>query len=141
MKYRDDVRYLTREDADFYEIMGPIFGSRKITRETNDHFYDDADKKWVCGKGEGDDVDFVFSINGAGILKNLYIANEEAVLEELSLAALNNVVWGNVPIQYKNVLEAAGFEIQDESAKFVMVKGHVMPKPTKKKSAKASDVA
>jgi len=46
------VHRITREAEKFYEIMGPIFGSREIAKEIGIHVYDDPDKQWyVCVKG------------------------------------------------------------------------------------------
>ena len=47
------VLRMNRSSAGFYEIMGPVFGSRAIERDTHDRFYDDADKEWYCIPGEG----------------------------------------------------------------------------------------
>ena len=35
---------ITNKDPGFYDLLGPIFGSRKVHRETGDRFFDD-DKK------------------------------------------------------------------------------------------------
>ena len=47
------VKVLKRGDADFYALLGPVFGSREIEKITRDRFYDDTGKIWyvVCGKG------------------------------------------------------------------------------------------
>lgn len=44
---------LSRENKDFYRLMGPYFGSRHVAAEVGIHIYDDDDKEWfaayVCG--------------------------------------------------------------------------------------------
>lgn len=44
---------LSRENKDFYRLMGPYFGSRHVAAEVGIHIYDDYDKEWfaayVCG--------------------------------------------------------------------------------------------
>jgi len=37
---------LSRDNKDFYRLMGPVFGSRTIAKEIGIHAYDDQDKEW-----------------------------------------------------------------------------------------------
>jgi len=37
---------LSRENKDFYRIMGPYFGSRSIAKEVGINIYDDESKEW-----------------------------------------------------------------------------------------------
>jgi GNAT superfamily N-acetyltransferase len=37
---------LSRENKDFYRLMGPFFGSRSAAKEIGIHIYDDEDKEW-----------------------------------------------------------------------------------------------
>lgn len=39
---------LSRENKDFYRLMGPYFGSRKVAKEVGIHIYDDEDKEWFA---------------------------------------------------------------------------------------------
>ncbi len=48
-----EIRKLTRADGDFYTVMGPVFGSRLIEKQTKDRFYDDAGKVWYVIPGKG----------------------------------------------------------------------------------------
>lgn len=48
-----EILKLDRESPEFYEHMGPIFGSRLIENETRDRFYDDPGKKWYIIPGHG----------------------------------------------------------------------------------------
>ena len=40
-----------RNEADFYRLLGPYFGSRRIEKETRDRFYDDPGKTWYVTSG------------------------------------------------------------------------------------------
>ena len=40
-----------RSDPNFYLLVGPYFGSRKIERQTRDRFYDDPGKIWFVTEG------------------------------------------------------------------------------------------
>ena len=48
-----EIRKLTRTDEDFYAVLGPVFGSRLIEKQTRDRFYDDAGKVWYVITGKG----------------------------------------------------------------------------------------
>jgi len=39
---------LSRENKDFYRLMGPFFGSRSAAKEIGIHIYDDEDKEWFA---------------------------------------------------------------------------------------------
>lgn len=39
---------LSRENKDFYRLMGPFFGSRRAAKEIGIHIYDDEDKEWFA---------------------------------------------------------------------------------------------
>ena len=40
------IKKMTNSTPGFYELMGPIFGSRDIEKITGDRFFDDDDKIW-----------------------------------------------------------------------------------------------
>lgn len=48
-----EIRKLMRADGDFYTVMGPVFVSRLIEKQTKDRFYDDAGKVWYVIPGKG----------------------------------------------------------------------------------------
>lgn len=52
---------IDRNNPDFYKVMGPVFGSRLIQRQTNDRFYDDPGKEWFIERS-GDHIDYVISV-------------------------------------------------------------------------------
>ena len=42
------IKSINNNNPDFYKYMGKIFGSRKVQRDTEDRFYDDNEKEWIC---------------------------------------------------------------------------------------------
>lgn len=121
----------TRKDPDFYKIMGPVFGSRKIQRLTTDRFYDDADKTWYYGDGTGDDLGFVLSIKDT-VIKNVYIEDVAAAAETLSILCAE-VSESKVPARYRDVFEQAGFTVLDVGKNYMTVKGWYEPEPEESK--------
>jgi len=43
------IEYIRRDSDRFYQLLGPVFGSRSIAKEVGIHAYDDADKQWIGG--------------------------------------------------------------------------------------------
>lgn len=62
---------ITNKDPDFYKIMGPVFGSRLIQRETGDRFYDDDNKDWYISLDNLNNVIAVVSVSN-NVIKNIY---------------------------------------------------------------------
>ncbi|MNQ51551.1 hypothetical protein D3C85_655380 [compost metagenome] len=60
------VEQLKRGDPDFYRLMGPFFGSRKVAAEVGIHIYDDSDKIWIVGSLSHDIV-AIMSLRGKTI--------------------------------------------------------------------------
>lgn len=40
------IRTMSNDNPDFYRIIGPLMGSRKVEKEVGIRLYDDADKEW-----------------------------------------------------------------------------------------------
>lgn len=80
-----EIRKLIRSDEDFYAVLGPVFGSRLIEKQTKDRFYDDADKVWyvVQGKGAASVLSDMRVVLGKDDAKHQ--ADAEAVPESLRL--------------------------------------------------------
>lgn len=98
-------------DKDFYNILGPVFGSRKIQRVTKDRFYDDDEKEWIIQVGKDKKVIYAISVVG-NTIKNIYSEDPEA----MSIALKNlygEVLYGIVPAVYKNVYISAGYSVQE----------------------------
>ncbi len=110
------IRILTHNDADFYHLLGPVFGSRQIEKITRDRFYDDAGKIWYVLPDQG-----AASVMGATI-KNFYAENPEAADAILEMmikkhAQLNGIV----PRIYQAEFEKAGFTVIEYKRNFMEV--------------------
>lgn len=110
------VLRLNQSSAGFYEVMGPVFGSRAVERETHDRFYDDADKQWYCVPGEG-----AASVK-RGSIRNFW-AKDPAVAAELlaELRADHAQLSGIVPYAYRDAFVSAGFRAQAYRVNFMEV--------------------
>ena len=110
------VKVLKRGDADFYALLGPVFGSREIEKITRDRFYDDTGKIWyvVCGKGAA-------SVLGSTI-KNFY-ADESGTARELldKIKEKHTRLDGIVPRIYQADFESAGFSVLQYKRNFMEV--------------------
>lgn len=106
----------TRSDPDFYQQLGPVFGSRKIERETRDRFYDDPGKIWflVPDLGAASLLD--------GVIRNFWAANDEAA-EGLLLSILAEAATarGIVPQAYRKAFEKMGFRTRPYQKNFLEV--------------------
>lgn len=111
---------IDRSNPDFYKVMGPVFGSRLIQRQTNDRFYDDPDKEWFIEQS-GDHIDYVISVKD-GVIKNIYLENGAKAVEALKAIYLD-VTSGIVPACYAGVYMEAGYLVSENSANFVTIKG------------------
>lgn len=110
------VKVLTRGDADFYPLLGPVFGSRQIEKITHDRFYDDTGKIWYVFAGRG-----AASVSGATI-KNFYAENSETAEAILrSMKEKHSHLTGIVPRIYQAEFEAAGFDVLEYKRNFMEV--------------------
>ena len=114
-----EIRRLTRSDEDFYTVMGPIFGSRLIEKQTKDRFYDDPAKVWfvIPGKGAASLLDC--------IIKNFWAVNDETA-DTLVSARVQEQKWldGVLPRTYEDVFKRHGFETSDHRVNFIEVYRH-----------------
>lgn len=117
-----EIRKMTNEDSGFYEIFGPVFGSREIQRKTGDRFYDDAGKEWYVKVDGHNNILAVVSISENDI-KNVY--GDEQILQELLEYVLSRVDTGIVPILYLPVYKKAGYSIEESGQlkRFVKIYG------------------
>ena len=111
------VLRMNRSSEGFYEIMGPVFGSRAIERDTHDRFYDDADKEWYCIPGEG-----AASVKH-GSIRNFW-ASSPAVAAELLAAMQADCVRlsGIVPCAHREAFSQAGFSVRAHRVNFLEVR-------------------
>ena len=116
-----EIKRLTRDDEDFYEIMGPIFGSRLIEKQTKDRFYDDAGKVWFVIPGKG-----VASLLG-NTIKNFWAVSEKAAQELIGALKAEQTregkKWldGTLPNTHAEVFAGVGFEVAPHRVNFIEV--------------------
>ena len=101
------MKKIRNADGGFYEIMGPIFGSRKIQRVTGDRFYDDDSKEWYIDVN-GDDINYAIGIKD-GIIKNVYSECSEKLVEAL-IELHPTAISGVVPAIYEESYKKAGYK-------------------------------
>lgn len=118
-------KILTNKDSGFYEILGPIFGSREVQRETRDRFYDDAGKEWYIEINKNSEALAVVSI-ADGKIKNVYGKDLEC-LEKLLKDMYYLTETSTVPGVYLDAYKKAGYTIEESGLKkFVKIKGGVI---------------
>ena len=109
------IRKIDRLDRDFYALMGPVFGSRRVERETHDRFYDDPGKTWYVGKN------CAASVAGSTI-KNFWALDEEEAEELLNaMLAQTEGLAGIVPNTFREAFEAAGMRVTPFKKNFIEV--------------------
>lgn len=114
-----EIRKLTRADEDFYAVMGPVFGSRLIEKQTKDRFYDDAGKVWYAIPGKG-----AASLLG-NTIKNFWAVNAD-IAEKLITAIQNDSEWfdGVLPRTHESVFSKLGFDTRVYRTNFIEVYWH-----------------
>ena len=110
------IRRLTRNDADFYLIMGPVFGSRAIEKATHDRFYDDPGKLWYVSEQSAGSV-----LNG--VIRNFYAPDGVQALSLLrAMQADHKSLTGVVPKAHEGAFTACGFTVWAHSKNFIEVR-------------------
>lgn len=104
-----------RNEADFYRLLGPYFGSRRIEKETRDRFYDDPGKTWYVTSGG------VASVLG-GSIRNFW-AEDNARAKALLAAMLEDgaVTGGIVPRLHEDAFAEMGFSAAPHRKNFLEV--------------------
>ena len=111
------VLRMNRSSAGFYEIMGPVFGSRAIERDTHDRFYDDADKEWYCIPGEG-----AASVKH-GSIRNFWASSPTVAAELLAAMQADCArLSGIVPCAHREAFSQAGFSVRAHRVNFLEVR-------------------
>ena len=110
------VLKIDRNCEDFYELMGPVFGSRVIEQDTKDRFYDDAGKLWYLIPGHG----------AASVLdetiKNFWVSTSEAAARLLKeLMQDYRRLDGIVPNRHEKSFKEAGFTCMGHRKNFLEV--------------------
>lgn len=108
---------VTQQDKNFYNLLGPIFGSRLIQKATQDRFFDDANKVWHLAVDE-DKV-----IAGLSLVDNT-IKNSfgNKALGMILGKIKTNGLKGIVPVVQKSIYEQEGFTIIDTYVNFMEVR-------------------
>ena len=111
---------LNQKSPNFYELLGPVFGSRTIEQETNDRFYDDAEKEWFLLLDQ-DAYLGIASVSGK-IIKNFWAVNADAA--EALLREILSEGWrlkGIVPRTHERVFARLGFRTGAYRKNFIEV--------------------
>lgn len=110
------VLRLNRNDEEFYALLGPVFGSRRIEQQTRDRFYDDPGKLWYVIPGQG-----VASVLDEKV-KNFWAVSEE-VAEALISAMLDDRgrLFGILPNTFEPVFREMGFKTVGYRKNFIEV--------------------
>lgn len=114
------IQKMTNRTPGFYELMGPVFGSRDIEKITGDRFFDDDDKIWHIHLSSNGALTACISIKD-DIIKNVWGQNEHDLFLLLK-GVMEDVMGGIVPNIYEHLYLEAGFTIvdtQDDKRKFV----------------------
>lgn len=105
-----------RTQENFYALLGPVFGSRSIEKETKDRFYDDAGKSW-----------YVIAEHAAasvlsGSIRNFW-ADSDAAADGILKKMLRDesTLSGVVPLAYEGAFRRAGFAIEKYRKNFMEV--------------------
>ena len=110
------VLRLNRTDENFYNLLGPVFGSRIVERMTRDRFYDDPGKQWylVPNQGAASVLDHV--------IRNFW-AVSEPVAVELIQAILEDfgTLSGILPNVHENSFRKMGFQVAPYRKNFIEV--------------------
>lgn len=109
--------------ADFYTIMGKIFGSRIVQNETHDRFYDDNKKCWYVYIDDETPVAFVSIMDN--VIKNVYCIKEEFLVELLQYIKEEiNIKESIVTRAYLSAYEQSGLivDTSNEYKNFVVIR-------------------
>lgn len=116
------MQRIKNTDTAFYDIVGPVFGSRKIQRVTRDRFYDDDKKEWIVQLDSNKNIVYVISVID-GVIKNIYSESPEATTNALK-EIYDEISYGVVPVIYKALYISAGYEIEERvMVNFVKIVG------------------
>ena len=115
---------ITNKDPGFYDLLGTIFGSRKVHRETGDRFFDDDKKEWYLEVNDEKEILALISLSGETI-KNVYCQSQESLVKLLK-DVYYSTGSSTVPSVYLDAYKKAGYSIEEsELKKFVKIQGGV----------------
>lgn len=105
------MQRIKNTDSGFYDILGPVFGSRKVQRVTKDRFYDDDEKEWLIQVDPDGNVVYAIAITD-GIIKNVYSESPKPTSDALK-SIYDEIYYGIVPAVYKDIYISAGYGTED----------------------------
>ena len=109
------IRKITREDSDFYSVMGPVFGSRDIERASHDRFYDDPGKIWYVSEN-------AVASTLHHTIRNFYAKNIVSALPLIKgMMAEHGKLVGIVPRKHLEAFRECGFFVKEHSKNFIEV--------------------
>ncbi|MGN1070709.1 MAG: hypothetical protein ACI4P5_09840 [Candidatus Fimadaptatus sp.] len=111
-----EVLRLDRSSAEFYALMGPVFGSRAIEKATHDRFFDDEGKRWyyVAGRGAAS------MCNGS--IRNFWAGDGECASALLrAMLEDSHGLCGVVPRTHAVEFERLGFSVSGYKKNFIEV--------------------
>jgi len=85
---------MNRVCSDFYHLLGPIFGSREISKEIGINVYDDEDKKFFVAK-HGEKIAGILSIRNS-IVSDCYVYKQHRGNGILKLLLSNSIEPGKI---------------------------------------------
>ncbi|HIS61010.1 MAG TPA: hypothetical protein IAC14_01995 [Candidatus Scybalomonas excrementigallinarum] len=114
------MKIMTNQSKGFYQIMGKVFGSREIERETKDRIYDDDEKEWYIELDKEKNVLAFVSIKDKTI-KNIYGTPDK--LEKILTKVYPIVTTGIVTKKYVQIYIKCGYKVEDLYSYFVKIYG------------------
>ncbi len=111
-----NVMRLDRNHPDFYNHMGPVFGSRIIEQTTRDRFYDDPEKHWYLLPGMG-----AASVRDLRVKNFWAVSTEAAALLIDALLEDYNQLSGVLPRVYEATFQRKGFRTEHYRRNFIEV--------------------
>lgn len=115
------MKRMKNTDPKFYEYLGPVFGSRKVQRITQDRFYDDPEKQWIITESRTGAVELAISLKD-NCIKNIYAENETDLITVLE-SLYSEVSSGVVPERYREAFKKSGYALIDKSKNFITIYG------------------
>lgn len=119
-----DIRRLTRDDPEFYPVMGPFLASRDVVRHVGGSIWDDPGKAWHVAVDGRDVAGFIATRTARGLVvaESCY-AVDGAVMSDLIAAAIGaaapSPLVTTVLRENSGVYLAAGFAQAGETTRFL----------------------
>ena len=116
------IRTMSNDSQGFYQLLGPLMGSRKVEKEVGIRLYDDSDKEWYTAWIDGAFVD-VASVR-ANVVSDCYVKPQfrykgamTAILRSI-LKDHPGKLTANCTAMSRDIFERAGFEQKGRTKNF-----------------------